>query len=67
VDYLIDDNGLIEIRGKELGLRLLDPTRIKAEKSKWQQINVVAPNLVILLFGLANFAWRKRRYTRKAA
>lgn len=62
IDYLIDDNGLIEIRGKEVGLRLLDKTRIKQEKTKWQNINIILPVLVIALFGLLNFWIRKRRY-----
>lgn len=65
IDYLIDDNGLIEIRAKELGLRLLDKTRIKQEKSFWQNINVVLPNLVIILFGLANYWIRRRKYAGK--
>lgn len=64
IDYMIDDNGLIEIRGKELGLRLLDPIRIKEEKQLWQQINVGLPILVIALFGFANWFWRRRRYAR---
>lgn len=64
VDYMIDDNGLIEIRGKELGLRLLDPTRIKDEKTFWQQVNVALPILAIALFGFANWFWRRKRYTR---
>lgn len=64
IDYMIDDNGLIEIRGKELGLRLLDPTRIKSEKVFWQQVNVALPIIAIALFGLLNFWWRQRRYSK---
>jgi ABC-2 type transport system permease protein len=63
IDYLIDDNGLIEIRGKEFSLRLLDTTKIRAEKTKWQIINVWVPVLLILVFGLTNHLIRKRRYT----
>lgn len=67
IDYLIDDNGLIEIRGKELGLRLLDKTRIKEEKTFWQNTNVVLPNVLIIVFGLINFWIRRRKYAVKSA
>ncbi len=63
IDYLIDDNGLIEIRGKEFSMRLLDATKIRAEKTKWQIINVGLPVLLILVFGFLNYVIRKRRYT----
>jgi len=64
IDYLIDDNGLIEIRGKELGLRLLDPTKIREEKTYWQLLNILAPIILIVLFGALNFWVRRRKYAR---
>lgn len=64
IDYLIDDNGLIEIRGKELSLRLLDPAKMREEKGYWQMFNVVLPVVAILLFGLLNMWVRKRKYTK---
>lgn len=65
IDYLIDDNGLIEIRGKEIGLRLLDPVKIREEKTYWQLFNVVIPIALIVLFGLLNFWIRNRKYGRQ--
>lgn len=62
IDYLIDDNGLIEIRSKEIGLRLLDQAKIKEEKTDWQIINVVFPVVIILIFGLVNYYIRRRKY-----
>lgn len=62
VDYLIDDNGLIEIRGRETSLRLLDTVRIKEEKTYWQLINVILPIAGVILFGLTNYFIRSRRY-----
>ncbi|MBS3914182.1 MAG: gliding motility-associated ABC transporter substrate-binding protein GldG [Bacteroidetes bacterium] len=64
IDYMIDDNGLIEIRGKEIGLRLLDKTKIKTEKLFWQQVNILVPIGIVLLFGATNFWIRKRKYAR---
>jgi ABC-2 type transport system permease protein len=65
VDYLLDQNGLIEIRGKELNVRLLDQTRIKDERSYWKWLNMLLPLLIILIFGAANWWIRRWKYTRK--
>lgn len=65
VDYLLDQNGLIEIRGKELNVRLLDQTRIKDERAYWKWLNMLLPLLMILVFGAANWWMRRWKYTRK--
>jgi len=64
IDYLIDDNGLIEIRARETQLRLLDQVKVKEEKSYWQWFNLLLPLCFIVFLGLANFVIRKRKYTR---
>ena len=64
IEYLVDDIKLIETRNKEVRLRLLDGTKVKAEAAKWQLINVGVPLFVIALFGIV-FNWmRKRRYAK---
>jgi ABC-2 type transport system permease protein len=63
IDYLIDDNGLIEIRGKELGLRLLDAAKCKEEKTYWQMLNILVPIGLIIIFGCLNFWVRRVRYS----
>jgi ABC-2 type transport system permease protein len=62
IDYLIDDNGLIEIRAKEKTLRLLDTEKTRIERSYWQWFNIIAPLLSMLIFGVANHIYRKRKY-----
>jgi ABC-2 type transport system permease protein len=62
VDFLCDDSGLIEVRSKEITLRLLNKAKMKREKLQWQLINMVAPIALILLFGFINGVIRKRRY-----
>jgi ABC-2 type transport system permease protein len=64
INYLVDDNGLMELRSRELKLRLLNSSRIKAEKLKWQLINVAGPVLIIVLAGLIYGYFRKRAYGR---
>jgi ABC-2 type transport system permease protein len=62
VDYLCDDSGLIEVRGKEITLRLLNKAKMKKEKLQWQLINMITPIVLILAFGFINATIRKRRY-----
>ena len=62
INYLCDDSGLISARSRELKLRLLDVTRVKTEKLKWQLINTILPILIVLLFGFVQYYVRRRRY-----
>ncbi|MCB9245534.1 MAG: gliding motility-associated ABC transporter substrate-binding protein GldG [Flavobacteriales bacterium] len=64
VDYLCDDSGIIEIRSKKVVLRLLDKVRVKTERGKWQIVNMVVPVIVIIVFGLLNTVYRRRKYAR---
>lgn len=63
MDYLCDDSGIIEVRAKEIKLRLLDKGKLKSERLKWQIVNMVVPIVLILIFGLTNKIIRKRKYT----
>ncbi|WP_452600430.1 gliding motility-associated ABC transporter substrate-binding protein GldG [Pontimicrobium sp. MEBiC01747] len=66
VNYLLDDDGLINIRSKEVAVAFLDQQKIAKEKTKWQLINIVLPLFILGLFGfLFNFL-RKRKYSKKA-
>ena len=62
IDYLCDGSGLIELRTKELRLRMLNKVKVKDEKLKWQALNMLLPIALILLFGVANYYIRKKRY-----
>ena len=64
IEYLGENNNLIETRNKEIHLRLLDTVRLKEkyEKLKWQLINLLVPVLVIILFGFVFNFWRRRKY-----
>ena len=64
IDYLVDDQGLIEIRAKERRMRLLDPQKAREEKSYWKWFNLCLPLFTILLLGVFNQWLRKYRYTR---
>ncbi len=62
VDYLTDDSGLIALRLKEIKLRLLDKGKLVADKFKWQLINTLIPLIVLVLFGIFQHLYRKRKY-----
>lgn len=62
IEYLIDENGIIEARGKDVKLRLLDVNKAKAERTKWQLINIGIPIVFLILFGIAFNFIRRRRY-----
>lgn len=63
VAYLIDEAGLINARNKEVKIRPLNKARIVDERSYWQMINLMAPVVLIILFGLIYSFVRKRKYT----
>jgi ABC-2 type transport system permease protein len=64
LNYLVDNNGLMELRSRELKMRLLNNQRIKAEKFMWQLINIACPILIVILAGIVYNLLRKRKYTR---
>jgi len=63
IEYLMDNNGILNARSKEVKLRMLDKYRAKAERTKWQMVNIILPLVFLLLFGLVFNALRKRKYT----
>ncbi|MDF1674214.1 MAG: gliding motility-associated ABC transporter substrate-binding protein GldG [Vicingaceae bacterium] len=64
MNYMCNDNGLMSVRTKKFKIRLLDHTVIKDEKVIWQIFNTVLPVGIMLLFGIAHFFYRKRKYTK---
>lgn len=62
INYLCDDKGLMSVRKRELTLRLLDKTKVKEERLKWQIINLVLPILAIIFFGILMTFLRKKQY-----
>jgi ABC-2 type transport system permease protein len=63
VNYLLDDEGMLQLRSREVKLRLLNKKKLDAsQRGKWQMINVVTPIVLILAFAALQFYLRKRRY-----
>lgn len=62
LNYLCEDDGLLNVRKKEFKTRLLDQTRIDEERYFWQTFNTAIPIGIVLIFGLVFNLWRKRRF-----
>jgi gliding-associated putative ABC transporter substrate-binding component GldG len=63
LEYLVNKPGIIEIRNKDIVLRLLDTQKVKEQKITWQFINIVLPVLLVILFGFIYQQIRKRKYS----
>ena len=64
VNYLLDDDGLINIRSKEIAIAFLDPQKITAEKTKWQAINIALPLVLLGVFGFIFTFLRRKKYAK---
>jgi gliding-associated putative ABC transporter substrate-binding component GldG len=64
VNYLLDDNGLINIRSKDLDLPLLDKEKVYENYTQTQLITIGLPILILGLFGLLFTFLRKRKYSK---
>lgn len=64
VNYLVDDSGLMELRSRELRIRLLDKTKTGNYKLRWQLINTLLPIVLVVVFGSVLGVWKKKKYTK---
>ncbi|AXT55776.1 gliding motility-associated ABC transporter substrate-binding protein GldG [Aquimarina sp. AD1] len=62
VNYLLDDSGLTQVRGKEINIAFLNIEKVVATRSFWQIINIVVPLIILGLFGVGFSFLRKRKY-----
>lgn len=62
LEYMVDNSGILETRGKDFTLRLLDKTKYEDSKSFWQILNIVLPALVVMFFIALYQYFRKIRY-----
>lgn len=62
LDYMVDESGLIEARAREVRIRPLDRVKVRQESTKWQLINLATPVVLMFLFGIAKWFYRKNRF-----
>lgn len=64
VNYMLDDNGLINIRSKDFDLPLLDKEKVYAHYTAIQILTIGLPILILGVFGLLFTYLRLRKYAR---
>ena len=64
VNYLLDDNGLINIRSKDLNLPLLDKEKVYENYTTTQILTIGLPILILGVFGIVFTFFRKRKYSK---
>lgn len=64
VNYLLDDNGLINIRSKDIDLPLLNKEEVYKNYTTAQMITVGLPIVLLAIFGFLFTFLRKRKYSR---
>jgi gliding-associated putative ABC transporter substrate-binding component GldG len=65
MNYLLGDATLINVRSRTIALRKLDDEQVVQEREQWQMLNIGLPILLTILFGLGQWFWRKRAYSKK--
>ena len=63
VNYLLDDNGLINIRTKDISIPFLDPIKVSENRTYWKWINLLFPLLLLTILVLIFNYTRKKKYT----
>ncbi len=62
IEYMTDNTGILETRGKDYTLRLIDKKKLEEGKTKWQVINIVLPILLVILIGIIYQFVRRKKY-----
>ncbi|GJM28875.1 MAG: gliding motility-associated ABC transporter substrate-binding protein GldG [Cyclobacteriaceae bacterium] len=60
--YLLNDQGIINARNKEIKIRPLDTVRISDQRLSWQLFNLLTPLVLLIVYGVGRSYIRKRKY-----
>ncbi len=64
VNMLCDDEGWMQLRGRNLNMYLIDKTRLKTERYEWRMLNLFLPVALVVAGGFLFFYLRRRKYRR---
>jgi gliding-associated putative ABC transporter substrate-binding component GldG len=65
LEYLTGNAALLNLRNKELTVRLLNKPKLEEEKLTWQIIMIGSPVLLIVIGWLSFGFWRKKTYQKR--
>lgn len=64
MNYLCGDETLMQVRAREVKIRLLDNNKILRNKFYWEMFNIATPLVIIFLMGLVLMFLRKKKYSK---
>jgi ABC-2 type transport system permease protein len=64
VNYLADDDGWLELRNRQITLRMLDKQKITTARLQWQLVNMVFPLFLLITFSVGYQLIRRKRYAK---
>ena len=62
--YLADNDGWMQLRSREMKLRLLNKRLVNENKISIQLVNLITPLILFFIFGIVYQIMRKRKYTK---
>ncbi len=65
VNYLCDDESILQVRSKDFKMRLLDKNRILKQRIFWQCLNLLVPLIFIVCLGITVITIRNVKYKTK--
>ena len=63
LEYLLDDQGLIGAKKKDIKIRPLDKVAIEESELFWKTLNLALPLILLIALGILKWWLRKRAYT----
>ena len=66
ISYLVDGEGLIDIRSREFKIRILDPEKKVKQRVTWQLVNILVPTGLVIILGAVLAFIRKKKYSSKS-
>jgi ABC-2 type transport system permease protein len=64
MNYLLDDEGIMALRNKNVKLRLLNKSIVEQQYTKWSMINLIGPLAFLAAIGLIQFFLRRAKYAK---
>jgi len=60
--YLTDNEGVMQLRRKQVGMRLLNRVSAEQNRSLYAVVNIALPVVILLIAGVVYNILRKRKY-----
>jgi ABC-2 type transport system permease protein len=62
--YLLEEDGIITAKAKEIKIRPLDKIKVEKSRVQWQAFNLILPVVLVIWYGVFRYFWRKRKFAR---